>query len=581
MNTAFGTRRQFLFDLVLLAFIFFFLLGYFHPDYLFSTTITTGGDTGSHYFTAAYLRDYLLPRAKISGWCHGNLAGFPVLQYYFPLPFLLMAVLSYLIPLQISFKMVTVAGVFLLPVATYLFFRCLKCPFPVPAVGASFSLGFLFMQGNTMWGGNIPSTLAGEFCYSIGFALTVLWAGLMFRYISSGRHWVGCAVVLALVGFSHAYPLLFAAAISSFFLLPGFFRPGCDFKTRLSFLFKVHGLAFLIMGFWLVPLLVFLPNTTRFNILWVFHSWKQFHNEVFPVILYPFAALALFGTISEAVRRVRRKRENRTAENPSGEGWKESFSAWGFVWFLTLSGLVLYGLGYRVRVVDIRFMPFFQFFLIVSGALFFSRIGSATLTRMLLAGVFTICTCLWVDANETFIVNWIRSNYIGFEGRPLWTAYSSVNRFLKGGPADPRVAYEHSTVYRRAGTVRAFEALPFFSGRSTLEGLYIQASPASPFIFYLQSEISQRPSNPIPDFNYSRFDLDRGIRHLHMFNVREVIAATPRTQRAMDADPRFRQIHRADPFRVYELSGGGKGYVQPLEYKPVRGKTVGVAAGRI
>ena len=119
-------------------------------------------------------------------------------------------------------------------------------------------------------------------------------------------------------------------AVSVFFLLPGVGLTGSSFKANLSYLFRVHGLAFLLMGFWLVPLLVFLPNTTRFNILWVFHSWKQFHEEVFPAILYPFAALAIVGTVRAVVRGVRRK---------------EPLSMWGYVWFLALSGLILYGVG--------------------------------------------------------------------------------------------------------------------------------------------------------------------------------------------------------------------------------------------
>ena len=65
--------------------------------------------------------------------------------------------------------------------------------------------------------------------------------------------------------------------------------------------------------------------------------------------------------------------------------------------------------------------------------------------------------------------------------------------------------------HQGAGTVRAFENLPLFSGRSTLEGVYIQGSLSVPFIFYLQSEISQQPSTPIPDYNYSRFNLKKAL----------------------------------------------------------------------
>ena len=174
-------------DLVMMGAIFSFLLCYFEPHLLFSKTITTGGDTGSHYYTAEYLKNYLLPRLKVSGWCQGNLAGFPMLQNYFPLPFFLMALLSWVIPLEISFKLITVLGTFLLPPCTYLFFRFLRQPFPVPVMAAVFTLPFLFMEGNSMWGGNIPSTLAGTFCYSLGFALAILWLGLLYRAITEQK----------------------------------------------------------------------------------------------------------------------------------------------------------------------------------------------------------------------------------------------------------------------------------------------------------------------------------------------------------------------------------------------------------
>ncbi len=127
--------------------------------------------------------------------------------------------------------------------------------------------------------------------------------------------------------------------------------------------------------------------------------------------------------------------------------------------------------------------------------------------------IVLLLTLLWVDSRETFIRKWIISNYRGFEGRQLWQSFSSTNRFLKGSPQDPRVVYEHSMIHRGAGTVRAFESIPLFSGRSTLEGVYIQASLCVPFIFYLQSEISQKASMPIPDYNYSRFNLKKGIEH--------------------------------------------------------------------
>jgi hypothetical protein len=113
----------------------------------------------------------------------------------------------------------------------------------------------------------------------------------------------------------------------------------------------------------------------------------------------------------------------------------------------------------------------------------------------------------YVNHFEKKIESWIPWNYTGFESKRLWPAFSRVNDFLKGAANDPRVVYEHSPIHNGAGTTRAFESLPLFSGRSTLEGLYMQSSISAPFVFYIQSEISQKSSRPFPQYRYSNVNL--------------------------------------------------------------------------
>jgi 6-pyruvoyl-tetrahydropterin synthase related domain len=544
-------KRIIVFDLLMMGAVFAFLLCYLEPFSLFSKTITTGGDTGSHYYTAQYLKDVLLPKGKISGWCQGNLAGFPMLQNYFPLPFLLMTLLSWVMPLQVAFKVTTLLGTFLLPPCTYFFFRLLKQPFPIPIKGTLFSLSFLFMEGNSMWGGNIPSTLAGTFCYSMGFSLAVLWLGLVYRVMSENKGLRISAVVLALVGLCHGYTLLAVLFSSLFFLISK-----KDFKENLKRLLLINALAFCLMGFWLIPLMVFLPYTTRFSILWIFFSWEQILREVLPVILYPFMACALGGTLWMFLKHT--KSVKRLLPGP-----------WVYVWFISFSGLALYFIGYRLGLVDIRFLPFFQFFLVIGGAFIWSLISISHAQKILGVLAVMLLTFLWVDSRETISRSWARSNYAGFEAKTLWQPFNAINEFLKGNVKDPRVVYEHSMRNQGAGTVRAFENLPLFSGRSTLEGVYIQGSLSVPFIFYLQSEMSQKPSTPIPNYNYSRFNLKKAHEHLKLFNVGEVVLVEPETIQAATKSPFFDFAYRAGPFEVHRVGGNSGKYVEPLVFKPV------------
>jgi uncharacterized membrane protein len=50
-----------------------------------------GGDTPAHNYLASQARDNLLNEGRIVAWSEGWWCGFPIFQYYFPLPYLLMA----------------------------------------------------------------------------------------------------------------------------------------------------------------------------------------------------------------------------------------------------------------------------------------------------------------------------------------------------------------------------------------------------------------------------------------------------------------------------------------------------------
>ncbi|MBW1819514.1 MAG: hypothetical protein JRJ60_20430, partial [Deltaproteobacteria bacterium] len=551
--TRFTTGNKWIYvDLLLMAAIFGFLLCYFEPRLLLLKTTTTGGDTASHYYIAHYLTEHLLPQGKISGWCQGRLAGYPMLQYYFPLPFVLIGLLSHIIPFQIAFKLITVLGTFLLPPFTYLFFRLLRQPFPVPIIGAAFSLGFLFSEGFTMWGGNIPSTLAGQFSHSLGMALTVLWLGLLHRNLSENKDVSGCTLILAMIGLCHGYTLLFCGFASLFFL----FVPG-KFAKNLKKLLLIHIGAFCLMAFWLLPLLIYLPYTTKISMFWAFYTWKEAVEQILPTILWPFVGLALAGTVSAFAVKGRRP------------GAMPALGVWAYIWYLVVCGAALYSIGYRLKVVDVRFLPFSIFFLTASGALLFSAVSAHRGKGALLSAILVLAAMLWVDHRVTNIHSWIRLNYSGFENQPLWPHFSAVNEHLKGSVRDPRVAYEYSPVNDRAGTLRAFESLPLFSGRSTLEGVQIQTSLCVPFIFYIQSEISQLSPTPVNEYVYPRFDLRRALDHLALFNVKQFIAVDERTKKAADRMPALEKTFESGPYSVYELKDCSGRYVEPLAFKPV------------
>ncbi len=114
------------------------------------------------------------------------------------------------LPYGPSFKIVSVAGVVALPVSAYLFGRLSRLPYPTPALLAVAAVWYLFDKNFTIYGGNIASTMAGEFAFSISLALAVAYLGVLIHGLRTGTHRAAAAVLLALVGCCHLIPAFFA-----------------------------------------------------------------------------------------------------------------------------------------------------------------------------------------------------------------------------------------------------------------------------------------------------------------------------------------------------------------------------------
>ena len=181
-----------------------------HPSLLISTSTPTGGDNGGHYAMPAFLKSDLLHHFQLTGWDPGWYDGFPLYTYYFVLPDLLIALVSYAIPYAVAFKWVTVLGSVLLPVAAWAMGRLFGMRRAYPGAVAALTLCYLFDYTYTIYGGNLFSTLAGEYAYSLSIALALLFLGLMARGLRTGRGRGWAAVVLAACILAHILPALFA-----------------------------------------------------------------------------------------------------------------------------------------------------------------------------------------------------------------------------------------------------------------------------------------------------------------------------------------------------------------------------------
>ena len=270
------------------------------PDLILSDTTATGGDMGAHVWGPAYLRDELLPNFRLTGWTPDWYAGFPAYTFYMVVPSLLIVWLDVGLPLvvgiplaagviagtwwlagrarthmgsvvlwvagvllavglvdvnyNVAFKLVAVSGLVTLPFATWVLGREARVPFPGPPLLAIGATWFLFENGYSILGGNILSTMAGEFAFSISLTFAMLFLAMVFRGMRTGRARAFGAVLFGLTILNHLIPAIFVfvAAVVITFLRREDRVPWWDAnRDRRFFALGLVGLA--LLELWLSP----------------------------------------------------------------------------------------------------------------------------------------------------------------------------------------------------------------------------------------------------------------------------------------------------------------------------------------
>ena len=572
-----------------------------HPNLLFSNTTTTGGDTGAHYAMPLFLRNVLLPHLHVTGWDPGWYDGFPLYTYYFVLPDLWAAITSYVIPYNLAFKWATVMGSVAMPVCAWAMGRLFRLRVPVPAVLAVATLPFLFDYTWTIYGGNLFSTLAGEYSFSLGLALALLFLGLFAWGIRTGRRRGWTAVVLAVCIAAHIIPALFAlggaAVLTALELLPsgrrlsedGFWRfaPADQVQRPLRALWwgaSTTVLGLLLSGWWLVPfgLLQSYSNSMGYTNI-------PFHTMVFPVadrwvvimaavaLLIALATLSRFGILLSVLGGASALA---MLYDPQGKLYNARFLPFWFLCAYLLAGWLVavtcafvartwrrarhdrwarltaaaleYPGGSPVRVRRPR--PALWAPGAVGGALIALVVACAVVVPPFAYNANGDQWPSWLpwpvhfSPSEAQVSGWAAYNYVGVEGQHSYPELRAIESTMQ-------------RVGRSDGC-----------GRAMWE--------------YNQSELSVSPSDPQVGLPYGPLDVALGVEHLQLLGVRYYMASSPETQQQADADPALTRVAKIGPFTggyngqvlhttwvVYRVAHSN--IVTPLSNRPVVLKGVG------
>ncbi|HET8740525.1 MAG TPA: hypothetical protein VFO17_12450 [Acidimicrobiia bacterium] len=563
-----------------------------NPALILSSTTPTGGDMGAHVFGPAYLRDTLLPQGRILGWSNDWFAGFPAFYFYFPLPSLVIVFLDLFLPYGVAFKIVTVLGLVALAPAIYFHARTIGIGRHISLIAAGSGAVFAFYESYSIYGGNIASSLAGEFSYSWSFALSIVYLTLLIKAVRDDRKYLKwAALALALTALSHILTTIVVIFASLFVL---FWKKG----PARTFLIWFWGFA--IAAFWALPLVMRIGLTSDMG--WTpLSRWE----EIFPVELWLLLPVAIPGAVW-AVRRTNRVIPILAATllpviyyplplilpklAPGlfgGDRWKLWNGRLLPYWYFGVAFFAALGLGVGIMwlsrrlpsrvpthfargfiaisfavatglVIDSTEFPSWAWIVVVAAgvaALAATFLFASTVnTRNFLTTTAAAIVVLGATAGVTFVDGWSKWNYEGYESKAPWPEYEALMEELDRLP-EGRVQWESNSDLNKYGTPMSPMLIPYWTEGShqSMEGLYFESSLTTPFHFINHSEMSFKPSNPIPGLKYHTFDMARGLQHMDVYGVDYYVSFTPEAAEKANEIEGFTEIAVTEPFHIFRL----------------------------
>lgn len=547
---------------------------------------------------------------------------------YFRLPITTLAVVSILliipVPYEVAIKLVGIAGVVFLPIAAYTMARLADVAFPGPALAAVAAVLFVFDRSQNIYGGNLMSTMAGEFAYSLGLLCAVFYMGVAFHGMKTGNHKILAAILLALTGLTHLITafLALAATGAMLLILPWHYKyfkrqqpitknsrttkkalTMLRDKTVFRWTITMGALAAALSSWWVLP---FWWNRAMYNNMgWVkrrsylsaLWSRSQF-DETFLVnvpVLQVFVVLAALAAVIGFVQVLFRRRNHFIVVLavttlifavgfillPEGRLWNTRLLP--FYYFLVYT-LALLGLGEILR--------FFTAFLrkaIVTG-----QAVENTLDRGWTAGLGFAATLLAIGLIISTIgrnlyanpgPHWVEYNYRGYQQRPAEESdsryvehqdlveYQNLIETLQAVGSDygcgPSLWEYEAGKLNSYGSPMAAMLLPHYTDRciGSMEGLYFESSATTPYHFLMQSELSAAPSRAQRDLPYSNLDVAKGLEHLKLLGVRYYLALSSEAVNQARQTTGLTEIATSGPWVIFSVADSER--IKPLSTLPV------------
>jgi hypothetical protein len=579
-------------------------LSQLHPSLLFADTTTAGGDTGAHVMLPAFLKSHLLTHGQVTGWDPDWYDGFPLYTFYFPLPAIITVLFNSVFSYDVAFKLVTVLGTLTLPVCAWAFGRLAGLRDPGPGCLAAATLPFLFEPSFTIYGGNILSTLAGEFSFSLSLSFAMLFLGVWAYGLRTGRHRALAAMLFAVTLLCHLLPTLFAAAGAVVLLLLDAdvvrgVHAGARgrlarrrWSKRLAWSVVAGAVGVGLSAFWLLPFATGQAYTTNMG----YTKVLGFPHLLFPGSARWVLAADLVGLVATVVRRSRMGlfivimgvlAAAAVCLDPAGKLYNARFLPFWFLCLYLLAGFALaevvsavarrnrrHRLNQWVTIVRVRLgsvhetpwrpgarisrfrrpsPPGFPAGAVVGPLIALAAACLAVVPPLVLPATALSEVGVTVGANQPSA--WADWNYSGYERKPDYPEYHAVIQLMAKVGANlgcGRAMWEYDPSENRFGTTESLMLLPYWTNGciDSMEGLLFESASTTPFHFINQSELSVNPSDAVVGLPYSGLNVPLGIEHLQQLGVKYFLAASTTVETAAAADPSLTQVGSTGPWRT-------------------------------
>ena len=542
------------------------LIIFLRVELVFSDLLPTGGDMGAHIVPTKFFVSELFNNFKLSGWSQDWFAGYPLYYFYFPLPPIVTSLFSFLFPFSISFKAMVLLSQVLLVISIEMLMRKNTKQFSFYGFGAGFL--YLLTESFTIFGGNLASSLAGQysFTYSIAFA------NLSIFYLLKSDFRFSTEIASLLIGFcvlSHLIPFMIYLPIFAFYFL----------KSNVKIYKKISG--FLLFLFIAVKFSISLFLNLEFTTNMTYTPYTQISDLVKSDIL-PFVIGSIIFIISYS-----RKTSLRAIS--------------GFEIYIISISIYLFFYGPESALWNGRIVPFFNlgiivlffnlldfdilnltkkiqgkyplalFLLLINGYfmyLYYSKWGNTytttTISIILIIAVMTLISAKSDNfliytalisltfATLSYLPHWLNWNFTGYESKSNWsditTLYEGLDALEPG-----RIMWEPNSDLNKYGTPMVLMTIPMFTDHQSVEGLYFDSSITTPFHFLTVSGLAERPSNPVGGLTYINGEFDKGLRLMEELGVDYFIAYTSSIKDKANKNENFNFLFSNEVFNVYSI----------------------------